>query len=300
MKRTTLRVLVPAIILIAVSIGFIASVGIGTLSAFGWEDISLICPLGSLTTMLASKTLIPKALISLAIAIIAIILLGRAFCAWVCPVPLVSRLRNAFSKRGGHSEKHHDAGTEEKAHATACTPCDTQKKLDTRYFVLGGSLLSAAIFGFPVFCLICPIGLTFATVLLVFLLFTQGDVTWTVVIVPVLLVVEVVLFRKWCSKICPLAALMNLVGKLNRTWRPTINQSACLEAKGLHCKKCARACIEQIDLVDAAQGAPLGNCTKCGACADVCPAHAISLPLLPKNGADAQPFKNDENETHTV
>ena len=59
--------------------------------------------------------------------------------------------------------------------------------LDSRHVILGGSLLSAAVFGFPVFCLICPIGLTFATIVLVMRLFAFGDVAWGVILVPALL-----------------------------------------------------------------------------------------------------------------
>ena len=56
--------------------------------------------------------------------------------------------------------------------------------MGARHFVLGGALLSTFIFGFPVFCLVCPIGLTFATILLLVNLFAQGDVTWSLIVVP--------------------------------------------------------------------------------------------------------------------
>lgn len=38
-------------------------------------------------------------------------------------------------------------------------------RLDSRHLVLAGSLVSAAVCGFPVFCLVCPIGLTIASVI---------------------------------------------------------------------------------------------------------------------------------------
>ena len=148
--------------------------------------------------------------------------------------------------------------------------------------MLGGSLLSAAIFGFPVFCLICPIGLTFATVLIILLLFTQGDVTWAAVAVPALLLVEVVFFRKWCDKICPLGALMSLVGKFNRTLHPTINEDTCVEtSKGGSCERCTAACPEGINLRHPELGNPMSECTRCHACVNACPAHAVKMPLLP-------------------
>ena len=115
--------------------------------------------------------------------------------------------------------------------------------MDARHFVLGGALLSTFIFGFPVFCLVCPIGLTFATILLLVNLFAQGDVTWSLIVVPAILIAEVLLFKKWCHKLCPLSAFMSLIAKLNRTFKPTIDNAKCLEtAQGKKCGACGRAC----------------------------------------------------------
>lgn len=99
MKTSKLRVIIPVAIIALVAIGFATHAGIGTLSSLGWQDIALICPVGALSTMLAAKTMIPRAVISLIIAVIAIVLIGKAFCAWVCPVPVVSKLRDLFSKK---------------------------------------------------------------------------------------------------------------------------------------------------------------------------------------------------------
>ena len=285
MKSKTLRVLIPLAVLVIISAGFFVGGGIGTLSAIGWGDISLLCPLGALTTMLASKTVVPRAIISIIIAVIAILLLGRAFCSWVCPVPVVSKLRDAFRKKQPAATP---AADEEKASLKACSggcnSCsEVREKLDSRHLVLGGALLSATIFGFPVFCLVCPIGLTFATILLVMLLFSGGDVTWSVVVVPALLLVEVVFFRKWCSKICPLSALMSLIAKGNKTLKPTVDESACLEiTRDAHCGKCVEACEQGINVRNLELGVSFSECTKCRSCVDACPANAIKMPLLPE------------------
>lgn len=303
MKSKTLRTLVAVAILLVISVGFLLNTGIGTLSAFGWGDISLLCPLGALGTMLASKMLVPRALVSLVLAIVAIVLLGRAFCAWACPVPLVSKLRDLLKKAPKNEDGKTGTQPLTKAEKAAlkkcsgsCSSCsDVKAKFDSRHIILGGSLLSAAIFGFPVFCLICPIGLTFATILLLILLFSNGDVTWSVIVIPAILLLEVVLFRKWCSKICPLSAFMSLVGKLNKTFKPTIDDSKCLEtSKGANCGVCANVCEQCIDVRHSENGAAWNECTKCRACVDACPAQAISMPFLPRTSAK-EPLPTVEN-----
>ncbi len=75
MKSDKLRIIIPLAVLIVAGVGFATHNGLGTLSAVGWESISVLCPLGALGTMLASKTIVPRAVISLVIAIIAIIIL---------------------------------------------------------------------------------------------------------------------------------------------------------------------------------------------------------------------------------
>lgn len=313
MKSKTLRVVIPLLVMLVIAVGYFLTSGIGTLSAIGWGSVSLLCPLGALTTMLASKTVVPQAVISLVIAVVAILILGRAFCAWICPVPVVSKLRDIFKRKAPEAQDAENAPNGEtpleltaeekaliskKACSGSCSSCAEKRgSVDSRHFVLGGALLSAAIFGFPVFCLICPIGLTFATILLVILLFTNGDVTWSVVVIPALLAVEVIFFKKWCHKLCPLGALMSLVAKGNKTFKPTIDDDACLEtSKDATCGKCAQACPEGIDPRHPERGASWSECTKCRACVDACPAHAISMPLLPPKHAASVQTDQDESK----
>lgn len=100
MKRNskTLRTITALVIVIVVFVGFLTNLGIGTISAPGIWDISILCPLGALGTMLASKMMVPRAVVSLAIMVALIIVFARAFCGWMCPVPLVQKLRGIFAK----------------------------------------------------------------------------------------------------------------------------------------------------------------------------------------------------------
>ena len=283
---TKFRRALPALVLLVCAVAFVAMVPLGNISAFGWESISAICPMGALSSLLASKTLVPRVLISLVIALALILLFGRAFCSWICSVPFVERI---LGLRDGDCEggRKAAAGKEKSSCSRGCSGCAKAhgKAVDSRHFVLGGTLLSAAVFGFPVFCLICPIGLTFATIFLVLRLF-GGSVSWALLVVPALLIAELFLARKWCHRICPLGALMSLVSKGNRTFVPTIDKDMCLEeTRGAHCGRCHTACPEGIDLRNLAESpVAINECVKCRACVEACPAHAISVPFLPKAG----------------
>lgn len=285
-KSSFLRTMAALCVLGVVCVGLAFHTGVGTPSQWGLYDITAICPLGALETLVASKTLVPPALVALAITVAITVVLGRAFCAWGCPVPLVKRLFGVDNRRAkAEAEAGEDAGEEGDAKAEAGP--DAKEALvkrggleDSRNWVLGGTLLTTAVFGFPVFCLICPVGLSFATVIALWRLLQLNETTLSLVVFPALLIVEVVVLRSWCHRFCPLGALLSLISRANRTFRPKSDASVCLrESKGQKCDACAKACPEGIDLHDALKSQPLHDCTKCRKCADACPVHAISFPV---------------------
>ena len=285
-------------------------------------------------TMIATKTMIPRAVISVVIALALILLFARAFCGWVCPVPVVSKIRGIFSKKTSNTDMTGTgvlpasenplvkaavadgagAGTEAAAEPAplsadeqaalkgcgskaGCSSCaEKRAALDSRHVILGGSLLSAAVFGFPVFCLICPVGLSVATFIALWRLLQFSEATLSLVVFPVILVAEIVLLRKWCHRFCPLGALLGLMARLNRTFRPTVAAESCLHCSGASCSRCADVCPEGIDLHHPEASVSLAECTKCGECRDACPAHAISFPLLARTEKAGLPVASAAQE----
>ena len=309
MKLSKIRTIVAAAVFCILAVCLIAGINMGTLSGFGPGSFSALCPLGAITTMLATKTLVPRAVFSIIIMALLVFLFGRAFCGWICPVPVLGKLRAFFrspkKRRELEQAKHDEAldiakfelGCGGKGGCESCSACKQQRtKLDSRHYVLGGALLSTAIFGFPVFCLVCPIGLTFATVLVFWRLFANADMTVAVVLIPLMLIIELVFLRKWCTRFCPMAGLMNLMGRFSRTFKPVIDDAKCLEtSRGTACSRCAMVCEADINLRHPGYGErTLADCTRCNACVDACPANAITMPVVAKRGQAVKLAPNDK------
>ena len=295
MKFKNARTAVAAVAFAALAVCLIAGVATGTWCGFGANDIAVLCPVGALLSMVAAKTLIPRAVLSIVVAIALVLLLGRLFCGWICPVTLWRRVKEFFKpvktreqEAEALSQANQALAAEEiaalkEASAThdcaACGACHAKRNapFDSRHAVLGGALLTTAVCGFPVFCLVCPIGLTFATFIGVWHLFQFNETSWGLIIFPAILVLEIAFLRKWCAKICPVSALVSLISGLNRTLRPRVRADACLRSSGVDCRACVEACPEQVD----PHSKRIPECSKCGACVEACPAQAIHMTLRP-------------------
>ncbi|MCL2883520.1 MAG: 4Fe-4S binding protein [Coriobacteriia bacterium] len=393
MKFTIARRVILILVPVAVLVGIIWHTGTGALSSFGFRDIAYICPLGTIEAFLASWIPVPRALIVLAIVFALAIVLGKVFCAWVCPVPPLRKFLTPHRAKGkkadaadgdtsaadveggatsaagaanvveggaggaaaagataadasdgdssaaagsgvlaltaaqsaslkaamtgcpaiSQGEKSQadgrpattgaaegkaaaaaaapagaPAGAPTAAPAAACTAAscsscaEKRHKLDSRHIVLGGALISSAIFGFPVFCLVCPVGLSFATLLLLWRLIGFSEVSWSLLVFPVILVLELVVLRKWCIRFCPLGALMSLMSIPNKLLKPHVNAQKCLRLQGQHCTVCVDVCEEGLD-PHSHEG--MQECTKCGLCIDHCPVQAITMPWRPPHKA---------------
>lgn len=306
----TARGIVMLAVVAVVVIGIIARIGTGVPCAIGIDQIAAICPVGALEVMLGAKDFMLHPIILLAIAVVAILLLGKAFCAWACPIPWLRKLiapgkKSRGAAAGAESDTDpadedslvavHDGVADNDAYSIApelsearcstCGACEVLKKvggkrdgvqLDSRHIVLLGTLGSAAVFGFPVFCLICPVGLTFALFIGIWNTFQFNEPSWALLIAPVILVLELTVLRKWCTKFCPISALIGLISAGNKTLKPKVDETKCLCSKGVDCHACVEACPEQLD----PHSNMIPECSKCGACIEACPAHAISIKGL--------------------
>ena len=162
----------------------------------------------------------------------------------------------------------------------------------TPYWILGGALASSAVFGFPVFCLICPVGLTFALTVALWRLFEFNETNWAILWFAGFLVLELLVLRRWCSRFCPLGALWTLASRLNRFFRPKAREDLCTRmTHGVPCTICRDVCPQGIDPASVANDPMLlARCTKCGACAAACPTGAVHFPFLADSGRKTVPI----------
>lgn len=286
-KVKTLRFLTATAVVLLVVLGAAYKVGFGTLSSLGTATISYLCPLGFLEASLASRTWLPRAWISITVVVLSIVLFGRFFCAWICPTSL---LKEIF-KPNKNKPKTKIQAENTPAASALNAPISNQakppvaqstlpfKSFDSRYLVLGGALVSSFLFGFPVFCLICPIGLFFGSIFAVIRLFSIQQPSLELLLFPALLGIELFALKSWCRSICPLGALFSLISNLNGFFRPVVKTERCLTAKGINCQVCQKACPEGINLHNPKGTAALNDCIKCLECSERCPVKAIKFPV---------------------
>ena len=283
---TRARKAVLALVFVSVIVSLIWHTGTGTPSALGISSIAAVCPLASLETMLAGRNLMLHPLVLFVVSVVIALLVGKAFCSWVCPTPYLQKLfgknRSKDAGKTTSPSKSPDtlADSAEKAWGTrSLAPIGGRRdgvRFDGRHVVLIGTLASSFIFGFPVFCLVCPVGLVFGTVIGVWHLFQYNEVSWLLVAMPVVLVLELVFLRKWCTTLCPISALVSLISAGNKTFKPCVSDESCLRTKGVDCRICVENCPEEVD----PHSESIPECSKCGICIEGCPAHAIEMKLL--------------------
>jgi ferredoxin-type protein NapH len=198
---------------------------------------------------LAARHLPETTAISGALIVIAFYVLvgGRAYCAWVCPVNIVTDVAHWLRKR------LHLRGS---AHLSAAT----------RYWLLGASLIASAVTGTIVWELVNPVSMMHRG-----LIFGMGA-AW-VVILAVFLFDFMISQRGWCGHLCPVGAFYSVLGKASIVRISAVNRDRCND-----CTDCFRVCAEpqvlKLPLYGAEKGAgPIilsPNCTNCGRCIDVC------------------------------
>lgn len=197
---------------------------------------------------------------------------GRAYCAWVCPINPVTDLASWLRRRMGIKGSAHVARS-------------------SRYWILAMTLVLAALTTSIAWELVNPVSMLHRG-----LIFGFGA-AW-IVVLAVFLFDLFVMSRGWCGHLCPVGAFYSLLGK----WSP-LRVTASGRAACNDCMDCFEVCPEPQVIRPALKGAgsnvgPVilaANCTNCGRCIDVCSKDVFTFGIRfdnpPENGAQAVPLQ---------
>jgi ferredoxin-type protein NapH len=221
-------------------------------SAEALGGVPLADPFAVLQMLFASWVPQTEVLIGAGIILVLYAVLGgRTWCAWVCPVNMVTDLAAWMRRRLGIGDLFSLARR-------------------TRYVVLGLALLLSLLTGVAAFEWISPIGMFHRE-----LIFGLG-LGWTAVL-GVFIFDLFILRNGWCGHLCPLGAFYALIGRVAQV-RVRFDAPTCT-----HCGECARLCPEPqvLNLREAAAAGMIasGECTNCGRCITVCPEDTLHFDL---------------------
>ena len=217
-------------------------------SSLTLDLLPLSDPLVLLQSLAAGKLPGTAALVGgLIVLLFYLVVGGRVYCSWVCPVNVVTdaaewlRRRLEFKGSANFSNK-------------------------TRYWILGAILLVAGVSGSIAWELVNPVSMVYRG-----LVFGMG-LAWGILVALFLLDLFVGR-RAWCGHLCPVGAFYGLLGEGALVRVSAVRREQCDD-----CMDCFAVCPEHQVIRPALKGADKGlgpvilsgNCTNCGRCIDVC------------------------------
>jgi len=214
--------------------------------------IPMADPFAVLQIILTGQLPLQEVLIGAAIilAIVAVIG-GRTWCAWVCPINMVTDLASRIRRQLNIKDAF-----------------KISRKI--RYSVLVLTLVLSILTGVAAFEWVSPIGMLHRE-----LIFGIGA-GW-IAVLGVFLFDLLILKNGWCGHLCPLGAFYAVVGKVAQL-RIAFDTPTCTQ-----CCECIKVCPEpQVFNFKAATKTGMivsGECTNCGRCITVCPEDTLKFDL---------------------
>ncbi len=224
--------------------GWFQSLGIGNL----W----VVSPLEGLESILTAKFLYMASLIGMLLPLMLAFLMGRVFCSWLCPITFISnltdRILGIFSKKLRYRRDL------------------IRLPKSTLWFALLTELLVTMILGYPMFVWWSPPGLVGREAM--FYAF-YSIVTVEIWIVITIAIINLATRRFFCRYLCPLGALLALVGKKRQLLIKYYPD------KCIRCRLCDSRC--PMGIKPSTGESESVYCWNCGECVDACPTKALKF-----------------------
>jgi ferredoxin-type protein NapH len=211
-------------------------------------------PFAVLQIFLTGHVLQQKVVLGAAIVMAFYLLVGgRMFCAWACPVNMVTDAAGWLRARLPIPPMFH-------------------LSRNLRYFVLAATLLLSALTGMAAFEWVSPVGMAHREI--IFGLGAGGMALAAIFLFDLLL-----LKNGWCGHLCPLGGFWGLVGRTAQI-RVRFDAQSCT-----HCGECAKVCPEpqvlNLKHLEATGYVNSGECSNCGRCTPLCPEGSLAFDLRP-------------------
>jgi ferredoxin-type protein NapH len=224
----------------------------GNLAAARIAGLALADPLAALQVVAGARVAVPAFIGSaLLVTVFYFLLGGRTFCAWACPVYLLTEVTDKAWRR--------------------LAPERRTYPLSWKRGALLLTLLLTLLTGLPLFETVSPIGVVGRAI-------AFGSLA-PLLLLAAIAAVELAARRLWCRSLCPLGGFYALVGTLSPL-RIRFSASACTG-----CNDCRPVCpVEEVLEPPLDRGAPSvasGECTRCGACIDHCSSRALCFGFGP-------------------
>ena len=214
-------------------------------------QIPLADPFAVLQILLTRHVLQSEVLLGAALVLpFFLVVGGRVWCSWVCPVNLVTDFAGLLHQKTWRKNLF---GLPQ----------------SLRYTVLALALLLSIVIGLPAFEWVSPIGAMHREII-----YGLG-MGWTALL-GIFLFDWLVVKHGWCGHLCPLGAFYALLGHKTAQLRVQFDRVTCND-----CGDCAVVCPEPqvLNLRRLTQDGQVlsGACTNCGRCIPICPKDSLAF-----------------------